>query len=158
MTKSDYDLHYRKNNVDHIKVVKAEYYRKNRAVILRKISDYHIRNRAAIAASQKRYYLRNRERLIKATQKRYDRDKRRIYDLCRRQKPGYQSTYKKYLYKWRLKNPEKMQAHSAVARAVLAGRLIRLPCEVCGSKKSHGHHHDYSKPLVVRWLCALHNK
>ena len=43
------------------------------------------------------------------------------------------------------------------------GKLQREPCEKCGSESSQMHHDDYSKPLIVRWLCrwchlALHGK
>jgi hypothetical protein len=36
---------------------------------------------------------------------------------------------------------------------------LRQPCEKCGYHKSQAHHHDYSKPLDVNWLCfACHRK
>lgn len=53
--------------------------------------------------------------------------------------------------------PEREAARRAVSRAIRAGRLTRLPCEACGDPKSHGHHDDYSKPLLVRWLCRTHH-
>lgn len=33
------------------------------------------------------------------------------------------------------------------------GKLQRGLCEGCGAEKVEMHHDDYSKPLVVRWLC-----
>lgn len=33
------------------------------------------------------------------------------------------------------------------------GKLIRKPCEKCGSENSEMHHEDYDKPLDVQWLC-----
>lgn len=36
------------------------------------------------------------------------------------------------------------------------GKIQRKPCEVCGAK-AQMHHHDYSKPLDVRWLCRKHH-
>jgi len=33
------------------------------------------------------------------------------------------------------------------------GTLEQRPCEHCGDTKSLAHHEDYSKPLVVMWLC-----
>ena len=48
----------------------------------------------------------------------------------------------------------KHRAQAKLRYAVKRGYLRRLPCERCGSPKSHGHHTDYSKPLVVKWLCA----
>lgn len=42
--------------------------------------------------------------------------------------------------------------------AIKKGKLIRQPCEVCGDLKSEAHHDDYSKPLIVRWLCKDHHE
>lgn len=56
-------------------------------------------------------------------------------------------------------HPVETKARSAVNNAIKAGKLVRGPCEVCGStKRIHGHHRDYSKPLEVQWLCASHHK
>jgi len=55
-------------------------------------------------------------------------------------------------------NKIKRSAKDRVKRAVKSGKLIRLPCEICGDKKSQGHHEDYNKPLDVLWLCAQHHR
>lgn len=58
---------------------------------------------------------------------------------------------------------QKRRARKLVSRAVAAGRIQPMPCEQCGAIKAQAHHDDYSKPLVVRWLCGkchsvLHNQ
>lgn len=58
-----------------------------------------------------------------------------------------------YNKKWRQRNPEKVRAHWVVSNAIRYGKLIRLPCQECGNKKSHAHHNDYSQPLLIEWLC-----
>jgi len=56
--------------------------------------------------------------------------------------------------RWGQRHPERIAAHKAVQQALKAGTLERLPCSSCGSTKAvHGHHGDYSQPLVVTWLC-----
>ncbi len=62
-----------------------------------------------------------------------------------------------HVRKQRLKYPEKAKARVKLNNAVTAGKIIRQPCEVCGNPKSHGHHHDYSKPFDVKWLCSIHH-
>jgi hypothetical protein len=52
----------------------------------------------------------------------------------------------------------KHDARRAVWRAIREGQLTRQACERCGSNENiHGHHDDYGKPLVIRWLCARHH-
>lgn len=51
----------------------------------------------------------------------------------------------------------KRLANTVAGNAIRDGRLIPQPCEVCGKKKTQGHHEDYSKPLDVVWLCTRHH-
>lgn len=50
-----------------------------------------------------------------------------------------------------------------VSRAIKSGNLERLPCSGCGGLQAQAHHSDYSKPLMIVWLCRkchqeVHNK
>lgn len=53
-------------------------------------------------------------------------------------------------------HPARRAAHIAVGNAIRDGVLSRQPCEICG-RLAQAHHDDYSKPLIVRWLCARHH-
>ena len=68
--------------------------------------------------------------------------------------PGYN---KKHTKAFRQRFPEKRAAHLAVARALWAGTLKKLPCSVCGKVDSESHHEDYSQPLEVIWFCRAHH-
>ena len=52
-------------------------------------------------------------------------------------------------------DPEKELARKTLRDAVRCGNVPKASaCEDCGATtRLHGHHADYSKPLVVRWLC-----
>lgn len=69
----------------------------------------------------------------------------------------YQATHPKPWVKkeWRSRNLEKGRAHTAAQK-------IPLPdaCQQCGaSSKLHRHHPDYTKPLLVEFLCpACHGR
>lgn len=59
---------------------------------------------------------------------------------------------------------KKKQAQLSAAKARRDGKLVPQPCQHirsngqrCGDLKVHGHHEDYSKPLDVIWLCAMHH-
>lgn len=62
-----------------------------------------------------------------------------------------------FVAKYREANQHKIKAQKAVYGAIKKGSLKRLPCEVCGKEKSEAHHHDYGKPLDVKWLCRAHH-
>ena len=85
-------------------------------------------------------------------------DRARVYDLQRSKEPKRLNKIARFTKKWRLENPEKYRAHTTLNNAVRDGRVTKpTECECCGSgeRKIHGHHADYAKPLVVRWLCAV---
>jgi hypothetical protein len=84
----------------------------------------------------------------------------RAYDRLRYYEHGYRritpapgATEAKQ--RWLERNKHKRAAHKAVQNAVRSGRMVKpAVCEDCGAGgRIHGHHDDYSKPLVVRWLC-----
>lgn len=58
---------------------------------------------------------------------------------------------------WQLKNTEKRAAHVLVGNYLRDGKIIKKPCERCGSEHSEAHHDDYSKPLEIMWLCKTHH-
>lgn len=61
-----------------------------------------------------------------------------------------------YYKKYRERFPRKYKARLMVGNAIKAGKLHRESCVICSSDFAvHGHHDDYSKPLNVRWLCAV---
>lgn len=55
-------------------------------------------------------------------------------------------------------NPDRKKARTATNNAIRDRKLIRRPCEVCGSHDVEAHHEDYSMPLAVRWLCFVHHR
>lgn len=58
---------------------------------------------------------------------------------------------------WFKENKHKKRAHDAVKNALYTGKIIRLPCEICGEQRVDAHHDNYLKPLDVRWLCKTHH-
>ena len=82
--------------------------------------------------------------------------------IVERQRTYYQSeagklTSQRGAARARVESPVKCRARSTMNNAIQSGKLIRLPCVQCGCIKSEGHHHDYSKPLDVIWLCKKHH-
>lgn len=57
---------------------------------------------------------------------------------------------------WSGRNPVKTTAQQKLRRAVMKGLITPEPCQVCGLK-AEAHHHDYSQPLTVTWLCPRHH-
>lgn len=80
------------------------------------------------------------------------REKSQKYREDGRHKPDPQRSLN-----WADRNPTKRHAHHMVNNAVRNGKLVKLPCSVCGNPKSEAHHEDYSKPLDVIWLCRKHH-
>jgi hypothetical protein len=101
----------------------------------------------------------------------------KAYDAARYQTEEYREKSRERKHRWRQtpngklntrrmleklrEAPEgraKLRARQTLNYAIRTGKIKRQPCEVCGNPKSQAHHDDYSKPLVVKWRCALHHK
>lgn len=57
--------------------------------------------------------------------------------------------------RYRLLHPEKTRAHRLLSTAVRREKIAKPQlCECCRRKRAReAHHHDYSKPLEVLWVC-----
>lgn len=80
------------------------------------------------------------------------------YDRKRAKLPHRRRAMQATVIRWRKKYPERYMAHTKLNNAVRDGKIKKGKCKVCGSRKTHGHHSDYSKPLEVTWLCAKHHQ
>lgn len=103
------------------------------------------RDPAKAKASDRARYKRNREARL---------EQQKVYQQSFAGRAAKERAQKKY----KSSNPLKRKAHSAVHNAVRAGRLVKEPCLFCDDPNSQAHHHDYTKPLEVTWLCDHHHK
>lgn len=94
------------------------------------------------------------------------------FNRCASSKDGLQSQCRwcnrEFRKNWMREDPERthsydrirkddveVKARRAVRLAVKNGELVMpMRCSACGKRKPlNGHHADYTKPLVVEWLC-----
>jgi len=63
---------------------------------------------------------------------------------------------KAYRDKHKAQRESEYKARQALSNALRDKKIVRpVRCQHCGSDSAlHGHHHDYSKPLSVVWLCV----
>lgn len=84
-------------------------------------------------------------------------EKIRTYDRQRGNLPHRIKARASNTKAWRKKFPKRYEAHKLLNNAVRDGKIRKpLRCSVCKKKplQMEGHHDDYSKPLIVTWLCA----
>lgn len=79
----------------------------------------------------------------------------REYDRQRTGLPQRKALRGRITAEWRTKHPDRALAHEAAKNAVRDGKLTSPGlCQGCGlPKRLEKHHPDYSKPLLVVWLC-----
>jgi len=85
-------------------------------------------------------------------------EKIREYDRTRGKESNRIKASTEITRAWRAEDNRRSAAHSAVARAIRNGFLVRMSCEKCGEKKSVAHHEDYDKHLEIIWLCQSCHK
>lgn len=69
-------------------------------------------------------------------------------------------SHKKAIKKYRYLYPLRRAAHQIIANAIARKKIIKPDnCSICNStKKIESHHDDYTKPLLIRWLCETCHK
>ncbi len=82
-------------------------------------------------------------------------EKRSAYEQRRNGQPERRGQRHEYTRRRRDRYPEKERAYRALAYAIFSGKVVRPErCPVCERLVPvQGHHHDYSKPLDVEWMC-----
>jgi hypothetical protein len=133
--------------------MRREYYLKHREEILEKNKLWRASNQDIIKAEARAY----RERRNELARERKKNDKTELKKLARKQRDYRQRHPERAMRdskRWRNKNQEKL-IHYKVHRAIQNGELTQgKTCQACGSTENIiAHHHDYSKPLEVIWLC-----
>lgn len=83
-------------------------------------------------------------------------EKVRTYDMGRSNDPRRIDRKRSTVKRRRQEVDGYQAAHSALSRAVKAGTINKPSvCCLCGCVgRIEAHHHDYSKPLEVMWLCV----
>lgn len=124
-----------------------KYYEKhelNKAISREKCKAYREKNRDLIRRKANKTYWNNVEHF---------REKARQYAKTERNKKRTSERLKSYRKRDSYKVRKK--AWSFFERALKNGYIIRPShCDMCKIEcKPDGHHHDYSKPLDVQWLC-----
>ena len=76
----------------------------------------------------------------------------------RRWRKNHKTKWNAYKREHYRNNPHMKKAYKTLHAAQEKDLITPNPCEICGSVDVHGHHEDYSKPLEVNWLCALHHR
>lgn len=121
-----------------------------------------IENREIKLETRKRYREKNRERIRLKDREAYAKNPEKFRAKARISQKKYFNTpkgrtkYKLEALKLRQAYPEKARARSLLSNAVCKGRIQRpKKCSLCFSSEGviQAHHHDYSKPYDVIWVC-----
>lgn len=128
----------------------SNFYWSNKSLCKDCVKDYQHKHRAA-NLEKIREYDRERANLPHRIKGRKEVAERWKNDPKLRKIKNVQSA------QWRNNNIIKRAAHLLVQNAVKRDEKKKMPCEICGKRKTEGHHDDYSKPMDVRWLCRKHH-
>jgi hypothetical protein len=148
-----YDL----KNADKVRSRTKKYREVNRDAIAERKRAWYQKNKERVKESSAAWAKANKEKRKKACADWYVRNASLISERkkIRRQDPTIKAKEFEQVKRWREANKEKHAAHLAIQGALAQGKMVRPDCcSQCGKAcVPDGHHDDYSKPLVVRWLC-----
>ena len=110
------------------------------------LKEERVKNKTALAAKSRNYARANPEKVAAAMKAWKKKNARKVSQDRQR-------------IRKRLQGTEQGKAYSAIRNAVYSGKLVKPDhCEDCGKELPpealHGHHHDYSDRLNVRWICV----
>ena len=124
------------------KIIKKAYYEANKELVAAAVKAWREANKERKSAIDKAWREANKEQIAAAKKAWRESNPDKVKEYAVRKKEHW---------------PEKVAARLAVSNAIIAGKLARQPCEICGTLSVEAHHDDYSNPLEVRWLCPKHH-
>lgn len=132
-----YYLDYNKRNVEKIKLCTKKYREKNKEKIRLKNKRYYEANKKSWKIYNSKWASNNREKLSN------------IAKNYRKTSLG-KNVYREIQRKYQKSNKLKVNARSKANRFF----TNKKPCYICGSvRKVEKHHEDYTKPLLIKWVC-----
>lgn len=97
--------------------------------------------------------IKNKRAITKRWRKEHPEQKA-IHDKKYRQTEKGKAAMKRQTVVHRKTYPNKYKAKTAVSNALRLHKLSKESCEFCGTIYNiEAHHHNYSQPLNVMWLC-----
>ncbi|WP_155807780.1 hypothetical protein [Bordetella petrii] len=89
---------------------------------------------------------------------RMSRDYHRTYEADYLRREGVKERRAQQMRGYAQVHADRHSARRKLRHEVSMGRITPLPCEVCGTVPTEGHHAAYALPLVVTWLCQAHHQ
>lgn len=107
-----------------------------------------------------KWFQENKERLRAVRTKNRDNNLEKYREKGRRDYANNKEANCAYQRKYRKTNAEKVKAHSVIVVALRNGSIKKPDfCSIClGTYRIESHHHDYTKPLEVVWVCSKCHK
>ena len=141
---------WRHENPEKVKAISKRYSENNKEKLKKRWKEYRERNKEKRKEQKRLWYEKNREKCLEYSKEYYKKNKLKI---------------KEYMKEWAYKNSKLIKQkqmekypEKVIARKVVNNHIRRIPnnqfCELCKKHLAvHKHHVDYSKPLLIKYLC-----
>lgn len=109
------------------------------------------------AEHQRQWRMRNPDKAREATRRWRVENRDRCNSNRRKWRLEHKENTRAHVKRFKDKYREKYNAGRKLLRAIVSGKIVKPSCcSQCGnsSRPIHGHHHDYTRPLDVEWLCV----
>jgi len=156
--RKQYIRQYRIKNKDKLEE-KRKYLQSLKPKKIKKIRDelYYVEKRKKNNERDRLKRLNNPEKYRILSRNKYWRNREKHKLKINRYLHDNKESVKKQQKNYRFTFPEKTKARYLYSVEIKKGNVKNLPCENCGTLKTHAHHDDYNFPLKVRYLCSKHH-
>lgn len=133
--------------------------------IVKELNEFYNKNnicKSCLKEYKKKYYQLNKKHLDDLHKKYANENRSMVNEYCKKSlkiSNKQQETRKRLEIKYKTEKRIQYLAKRKVEYALKSKKIIRGECNICKTDKNiHAHHNDYTKPLVIEWLCAKCHK